>query len=368
MRLIPSLKRSLPRAGVFFLSSLTLSNLLNLPSVKADETNLRENLGISHQTNESSLPQREPTADIRVNKSFALSDQVSSKNNYLDTNQYKIRTKETYTPPSSVVIVERRSNCQTIIEEGHLIKGECNLTRSPSRRPFEGHPRISHSLLLKTQYLSRRVPPPVELASGEPTIEDKPPLLNTVPLNEAYPQLGLEIVPLEYSHATLAPTYTPEENRTSLIFPLPIPGVISSVFGWRIHPITGEAKMHTGTDLAAAEGTPVLAAYPGQVDTAGWTPGYGLMISLLHEGKTQESRYGHLSKIYVQPGEWVEQGTVIGRVGSTGISTGPHLHFEWRHLTAAGSIPVDAGTHLEYALNNLIYSLQRAQAKQNSQG
>jgi murein DD-endopeptidase MepM/ murein hydrolase activator NlpD len=135
-----------------------------------------------------------------------------------------------------------------------------------------------------------------------------------------------------------------------------------------MHPISNSYRPHTGTDIGAPLGTPVLAAYAGEVAVADWQGGYGLMVSLLHEEGKQESRYAHLSEIYVQPGQWVEQGTVIGRVGSTGYSTGPHLHFEWRHLTPDGWVAVDAGLHLEYALENLVRSLQVARETAQPQG
>lgn len=127
--------------------------------------------------------------------------------------------------------------------------------------------------------------------------------------------------------------------------------------------------MHSGTDIGAPEGTPVLAAYPGEVEIADWVGGYGLTVILRHEQGTQESRYAHLSEVFVQPKDWVKQGTVIGRVGSTGMSTGPHLHFEWRYLTSNhGWVAVDAGLHLEYALANLMDAIQMANTETKPQG
>jgi murein DD-endopeptidase MepM/ murein hydrolase activator NlpD len=148
------------------------------------------------------------------------------------------------------------------------------------------------------------------------------------------------------------------------MFPLAIPSVISSAFGWRIHPITGTQRFHTGTDLAAPMGTPVLAAYAGQVAIADFLNGYGLTVTLSHNKGTQETLYAHLSEIFVQPGELVKQGEVIGRVGSTGNSTGPHLHFEFRQLTPDGWVALDAGEQLEYALAQLVKAMQVAEAKQ----
>lgn len=89
-------------------------------------------------------------------------------------------------------------------------------------------------------------------------------------------------------------------------------------------------RFHTGIDLAAPVGTPIYAARAGQVDTAGWSRyGYGLHVIINHGG-AQETLYAHMSRIAVRPGQWVGRGELIGYVGSTGWSTGPHLHFEVR--------------------------------------
>ena len=147
-----------------------------------------------------------------------------------------------------------------------------------------------------------------------------------------------------------------------LMFPLAIPAPITSLFGWRIHPITGEQRVHTGTDLGAPMGTPVLAALAGRVLLADFLGGYGLTIALEHADGTQQTLYGHLSEIFVKPGELVQQGAAIGLVGSTGNSTGPHLHFEFRELTDEGWVALDPGQQLQIAMADLVKSLQVAQA------
>jgi murein DD-endopeptidase MepM/ murein hydrolase activator NlpD len=147
---------------------------------------------------------------------------------------------------------------------------------------------------------------------------------------------------------------------TGLIFPVSVPSPITSLFGWRIHPITGDRRFHSGTDIGAAMGTPVLAAYTGQVQVADYVGGYGLTVILNHNS-AQQTLYGHMSEVFVQPGQWVEQGTVIGRVGSTGNSTGPHLHFEVRQLTPEGWVATDPNGQLQYALNQLVNVFQTAQ-------
>lgn len=107
-------------------------------------------------------------------------------------------------------------------------------------------------------------------------------------------------------------------------------GRISSGFGMRYHPLLHRARYHDGLDIAKPWGTPVYPARSGRVVEAGWSEGYGQLIVIKHpDGWT--TRYGHLSKIYVRIGQLVQRGkTLIGRVGSTGLSTGPHLHFEVR--------------------------------------
>lgn len=153
---------------------------------------------------------------------------------------------------------------------------------------------------------------------------------------------------------------SPAYNPTGLAFPLSVPSAISSVFGWRQHPLTGTQRFHSGTDLAAAKGTPVLAAYSGQVEISDWVGGYGLTVVLNHNS-AQQTLYGHMSETFVRPGQWVEKGTVIGRVGSTGNSTGPHLHFETRQLTPNGWVATNPGAKLRQALNQLLQSIQTAQ-------
>ena len=144
----------------------------------------------------------------------------------------------------------------------------------------------------------------------------------------------------------------------SFIFPLAVPAPITSGFGWRVHPIRGDRRFHSGTDLGAPMGTPVLAAADGKVALSDWLNGYGLAIILSHNEDTRETLYGHLSQVFVKPGQWVEKGTVIGRVGSTGLSTGPHLHFELRQKTPSGWQAIDPGVQLKSALARLVKAMQ----------
>lgn len=111
---------------------------------------------------------------------------------------------------------------------------------------------------------------------------------------------------------------------------MPVLGRITSSFGWRMHPLLGFTRMHKGLDIGAPYGSPIHAMTDGIVAFAGRTGGYGNFVKLAHGGG-MASGYGHMSRIAVSSGTRVRQGQVIGYVGSTGISTGPHLHWEvWR--------------------------------------
>ena len=118
-------------------------------------------------------------------------------------------------------------------------------------------------------------------------------------------------------------------TRYSGTFTWPLPGYTnnSSAYGWRVHPIYGTRKFHKGEDIPAPTGTPIVAAASGTVTTAGWVSGYGNYTVINHGGGVMTA-YGHQSAIHVSVGQRVTAGQTIGLVGSTGNSTGPHLHFE----------------------------------------
>lgn len=111
---------------------------------------------------------------------------------------------------------------------------------------------------------------------------------------------------------------------------MPLDGArLTSDFGMRTHPVLGGRRKHKGIDLAAPTGTPVYATADGIVDRAEWFSSYGLYVEIGH-GAELETRYAHMSRLAVAEGQRVNKGDVIGYVGSTGRSTGPHLHYEVR--------------------------------------
>lgn len=111
---------------------------------------------------------------------------------------------------------------------------------------------------------------------------------------------------------------------------------VTSSFGNRRHPISGGWRLHAGVDMAASRGTPIYATGSGTVRYAGWRGGYGLLVVVDH-GDGVETRYAHMSQLGTSVGRKVRQGDVLGRVGSTGRSTGNHLHYE----TRVNGVPVN---------------------------
>lgn len=117
--------------------------------------------------------------------------------------------------------------------------------------------------------------------------------------------------------------------RGTGLMSLPSDGPITSNFGWRVHPILGYERFHSGTDFGADYGSTIRAANAGIVIYAGWYGGYGNAVVIDH-GNSITTLYGHASELYVAEGQVVQRGQAIAAVGSTGLSTGPHLHFEVR--------------------------------------
>lgn len=115
-------------------------------------------------------------------------------------------------------------------------------------------------------------------------------------------------------------------SSSGWLYPLPYRVAVTSAYGYRVHPVTEAWSFHTGVDLGAAEGTPIYATRSGTVTTATYSDVYGNYVTINH-GDGYSSLYGHMTHYVVSAGEYVSQGEVIGYVGSTGWSTGPHLHF-----------------------------------------
>lgn len=122
---------------------------------------------------------------------------------------------------------------------------------------------------------------------------------------------------------------------------VPCLGEITSGFGWRVHPILGYQRFHSGLDFGADYGTTINASDSGTVIFAGWYGGYGNAVIIDHGGGVT-TLYGHASELYVSEGQTVQRGQPIATVGSTGLSTGPHLHFEVRQ----NGDPVDPAAYL----------------------
>lgn len=183
----------------------------------------------------------------------------------------------------------------------------------------------------------RALPVPVERVTGE---EAEPEPQETSSSTTGAGEVVEYFPAYSYSEEDGLPRPEPEHDQPMLdyidtpggkLLAIPVNGYRSSEFGPRFHPVLRQWRLHTGLDFAAACGTPVGAAAPGEVTFVGWGGGNGNMVTIDHgtiAGYHVQTRYGHLSAATVEVGQRVETHQAIGRVGTTGLSTGCHLHFE----------------------------------------
>ncbi|MBD2676917.1 MULTISPECIES: M23 family metallopeptidase [Nostoc] len=358
-----------------------------------------------------SLPAKLPEVAQPANNSnsavrAAMEKAKDYNNAYIDPNSYDTGATGTYQAPSSVILTERSSGCRATLPSGQNVSGGVCAKAPQTGRVANSNGKSAPSWLSRSQNAQLPVVPPVrQVASagnngrwravqsvsssdnktgfrqnrfipspsdfGTTKVSATPiaPSGGTLPPPMADGNIAPRpsSVSYDFSLASVLPQipYSPRiaYGGTGMMYPLSVPASITSVFGWRIHPITGNQRFHAGTDLGAPTGTPVLAAASGSVETANWVGGYGLTVILSHKS-AEQTLYGHMSEIFVQPGQWVQAGTMIGRVGSTGNSTGPHLHFEVRHLTPNGWVAADPGVELQSGLAQLLQSLRTAQVSQ----
>jgi murein DD-endopeptidase MepM/ murein hydrolase activator NlpD len=202
--------------------------------------------------------------------------------------------------------------------------------------------------------------------SLEAELEEDARTYGDIPADLADAVLGrmqlLEVRMAELRHLQLKPS--PKRPR----FAWPVdPAIITSVFGSRWHPILGEERNHQGLDLAAKAGQLVSAAAGGVVVKAGWNGGHGNQVVIQHDGNIT-TRYSHLSRILVTPGEVLEQGDVVGAAGKTGMATGVHLHFElWRDGEPSDPLdelgPTESGEEPSFARSGLSSGAEKREGR-----
>jgi murein DD-endopeptidase MepM/ murein hydrolase activator NlpD len=294
--------------------------------------------------------------------------------NYIDPTNYNIGATGGYQSPSAVILSERSTGCQVVLGLGEQPANPlCATPTQPQYNP-SGNSVANVKAALSSGGGQPVASTPANTSYWQPP-DTSSGWYGGVGGASSYVSVGgfspVQVGPiyasamshsgLTYYNRTQRPPSIPGNGDIALLFPLSIPAPITSLFGWRQHPVLGSGRFHTGIDMGADTGTPVVASYSGQVSVADWLGGYGLAVVLDHQKKSQETLYGHLSELFVKPGEWVKQGEVIGRVGSTGMSTGPHLHFELRKLTDQGWVAIDPYNHIEMALAKVLNTLQVAE-------
>ncbi|ASC74030.1 Murein DD-endopeptidase MepM [Halomicronema hongdechloris C2206] len=282
--------------------------------------------GSTASTDPGASASQKPSSPERVPASIPTETDAPADygNVFIDSTDYSLGATESPDNPT-LIFSERSSGCQVTVSQGQPLGTQCTGQASSSS------------------------------AAGTTTQGNDGVRLGPVNISRQGVSVGnTTVISREAINRRIQPLNLLRRGQQSFVFPLSIPAPITSLFGWRVHPIFGDQRFHSGTDLAAPTGTPVLATQAGQVAVADAIGGYGLTVILRHGEGDLESRYAHLSRILVQPGEWIEQGDVVGLVGSTGNSTGPHLHFEMRQLTAQGWAVVDPSQVLQQSVAQLI--------------
>ncbi|MEH2288213.1 murein hydrolase activator EnvC family protein [Nostoc sp.] len=241
----------------------------------------------------------------------------------------------------------RRHQLKLVFQADQQILAKLNTqARSIDKQKTEVEQQKNEIGLIREQLLAQKADYQTQAQSQSELIQR----LNSdrLALEEAQNQLERESKNLEVLiQQKVAEAQAKTNSRTGIIIrgtgimAYPSDAPTSSPFGWRIHPILGYRRFHAGLDFAASYGSKIRAADSGTVIFAGWYGGYGRAVIIDH-GNGMTTLYGHTSELYVSEGQAVERGQAIAAVGSTGFSTGPHLHFEVRR----NGTPVDPANYL----------------------
>jgi murein DD-endopeptidase MepM/ murein hydrolase activator NlpD len=327
---------------------------------------------------QQAAPQPRVATYVAPSRKIAVQKAQDYNGAFIDPTDYSTGATSTYEAPSKVIFSQRpsrKSQPQTII----TTRGN-SFRVSTLQKPQPNASWVSNVSNSRAVVTTAILPVEANTTSRIRSINSGRSPVNRIsytnsgrsPINRQKVLVSAVTLPKipvsSFYNRTIRPTGMLGNDNTNMMFPLPIPASITSLFGWRIHPITGDRRFHAGTDLGAAMGTPVVAAYSGNVVVSDLMGGYGLAVVLDHQKFGQQTLYAHLSEIFVQPGQVVEQGTVIGRVGSTGNSTGAHLHFEVRQLTNQGWVATDPGVQLQSAFAQLVESLRVADSGKQKKG
>lgn len=342
------------RVGLSLLSSLGLGlaglGLLDVPIAQAQTTGT--DIKLLEPSGLAAVQAPSPIVSIRPTTTPSMAPPKVAEAKEVEPMPTVTSVKPESKAPQAIIFSDRTSGCDTTVAWGAAIPDLCK--SKPTDAVTTPHP-------------TKSVADPESVATEASDLTPEPEAESSAahwgPIS--VDRQGIQFSPPDalkpYFNGNLKLPKMPSLSSLGMMFPLAIPSPLTSLFGWRTHPISGDQRMHTGTDIADPLGTPVIAALTGKVLLADFLGGYGIAVALEHGQGSQQTLYAHLSELFVKPGQVVEKGTVIGRVGTTGNSTGPHLHFELRQQLPDGSwIAQDAGLQIEVALKDFNQSLKIA--------